>query len=127
MKNIKVLIIDDDERDIKAMKVALQKEGYEEILSAGTSEKGVEIAKSIKPDVMLIDVVLNQVNGFDLCKQLKAIKDMGSKIIIVTGHLDAINADKARSSGADEIVEKTPRFENMLRAIKNLTEQQNPL
>lgn len=118
---IKILIIDDEAQDAKAMALTLEREGYKEISTADTGEKGVEIARSFKPDLVLIDVVLNGIDGFDICKEIEAIEGLNPKIIMITGHLDAVDAKKARSSGADEIIEKTPALENMIRTIKNLT------
>ena len=116
----KILIIDDEGPDRKGMAIALARDGYNEILVADTGEAGVEIAKSFMPDVILIDVVLRSVDGFDVCKQIKAIEGMKAKIIMITGHLDAINAQKARTSGADEIIEKTVGFANISQTIEGL-------
>ncbi|MFH1593597.1 MAG: response regulator [Candidatus Omnitrophota bacterium] len=121
MKEIKkILVIDDEEQDRKSMALVLEKQGYKEITCADTGEKGIEMALSIKPDVIVIDVVLQNCDGFDVCKRIKDAKELSSKIIMITGHLDAIDANKARHSGADEIIEKIPGFENVGRTINNI-------
>ncbi|MFH1867537.1 MAG: response regulator [Candidatus Omnitrophota bacterium] len=120
MNKLKILIIDDEQQDIKAISTALRREGYTEISTADTGAKGVETANSFKPGLVLIDVVLNGIDGFDICRQIEAIEGIRPKIVMITGHLDAIDAKKARESGADEIIEKTPGFESMIKAVKNL-------
>ena len=120
----KILIIDDEEQDRKSMAVALQRAGYGEISTAASAKDGLEIAKTFKPDVVLVDIVLPNADGFDVCKEIKAIKGADAKVVImITGHLDAIDANKARSSGADEIIEKTPGFENISPTISSLSKK----
>ena len=102
------------------MAVALKKSGYTEILFAENGERGVETAKSFDPDIILIDVVLQSVDGFDVCIEMREA-DINSKIIMVTGHLDAVNAKKAVKSGADEIIQKEAGYNNIHPTIQNLT------
>jgi diguanylate cyclase len=116
----KVLIVDDDDQDRKGMAIALGKAGYEEILFAETAKEGFQKAMELKPDIVLIDVVLQNVDGFDVCKQIRNEPGIHPKIIMITGHLDAINAQKARTSGANEIVEKTAGFKNIGKVIESL-------
>ena len=115
----KILIIDDEGPDRKGMAIALGKEGYSEVLLADTGDAGVEMAKSFNPDVILIDVVLKDMDGFDVCKRIKK-ESAGARIIMITGHLDAVNAEKARNSDADEIIEKTVGFVNIGKTIMDL-------
>ena len=115
----KVLIIDDEDQDRKGMGVALQRDGFTQVQFASSAEEAVNIAKSFKPDVAVIDVVLKGCDGFDVCKQLKSIDGSKTKILIITGHLDAIDVKKARASGADEIIEKKPGFASIAKTIRN--------
>ena len=117
--NIKILIVDDEGPDRKGMAIALGREGFNEILTVDTGDAGIEMAKSFQPDVIVIDVVLREQNGFDICRK---IKDLGlkAKIIMITGHMDAVNAKRAIQSGANEIVEKSAGFTNIGSTIMNL-------
>ena len=63
--NKKILIVDDEQQDRKSMAIALKKEGYVEISFAETAQEVIEKIESLKPDVILIDVVLREVDGFD--------------------------------------------------------------
>jgi len=104
------------------MSLALGKAGYSEIIVADAPDAGIQMAETFKPDIVIIDVVLNQESdGFDVCSKVKGIKGINAKIIMITGHLDAINAEKARKSCADEIIEKTVTFENIAETINKLT------
>lgn len=112
----KVLIIDDEEADRRAMEIVLKKIGCEDVVCTDSGENGIRIAKELKPELVIIDVVLRSVDGFDICKKIKKIEN-SPKVIMITGHLNAVNAQKARDSGADELFEKTPGFKNIGSAI----------
>lgn len=120
----KILIIDDEGSDRKAMSVALSKAGYTEILVADSGEAGLQMAEAFNPDIIFIDVVLPEtMDGFDVCRRIRGLKKINPKIIMITGHLDAINANKARSSGANEILEKTVSFDNLAKVIHDILQK----
>lgn len=113
----KILLIDDYPPDLKAMALVLERAGYHEVFLAESAKLGLALVGEKHPDIIFIDVVLDEgLDGFDLCVQLRQQK-CEAKIIMVTGHLDAVNVKKARASGADEIIEKTPVFHNLPAAI----------
>jgi len=116
----KILVVDDEELDRDLITLVLKKGGYNEILCVDTGKKAIEMARSFKPDIAVIDFVLPDMDGFDVCKQIKAIEEIKTKIIIITGHLDKIFVGKARVSGADEIIEKTPGFEDIVSTLERI-------
>ncbi|OVE74369.1 hypothetical protein BVX93_00125 [bacterium B13(2017)] len=69
-----ILIIEDvkTQRDIYSYNI--KKAGYE-VLIAKTGEEGLETAKAQKPDLILLDIMLPGINGFDVCKQLKKLPE----------------------------------------------------
>ena len=119
--NKKILIVDDNEQDCMAMALALRREGYQQIKTACSEEHGIELAISFRPEIVFIDVVLIHMDGFDVCHRIKAIEDLDPKIIVVTGHLEAIYAPKARDSGADEILEKSWDYRDLHATIQRLS------
>ncbi|MFH0732157.1 MAG: response regulator [Candidatus Omnitrophota bacterium] len=116
----KILIIDDEEYDRNAMLAALKREGYHDVECSDSGCGGLEKIKSFKPDIVLVDVVLQDIDGIEVCKQIKSMEEISPKVIIITGHLDAIDARRARTSGADEIIEKTVGFSNIGKTINKL-------
>ncbi len=120
MEDLKILIIDDNELDRKGMAVALRKAGYRQVMSAETETEGVALARTFLPDIVIVDCVLVRLDGFDVCRDIKAIEGLNSKIIVITGHLEAVDAVKARKSGADELLEKTVGFKNIHDTIQRL-------
>ena len=75
-----ILVVDDDPGSLKTVKGILLPNGYS-VLTAATGEKGVQIAKQQKPDLIILDVILPGIKGRDVCAQLK--EDVHSKDIPV--------------------------------------------
>ena len=103
------------------MTIALHKAGYQHVMSAATEAEGVALARSFLPEMVIVDCVLTCQDGFDVCREIKAIEGLNSKIIVITGHLEAVDATKARKSGADELLEKTVEFKNIHDTIQRLS------
>ena len=118
--NKRILIIDDNEQDRKGMVLALRRDGYVEIAEAAGEDEGLVLARACRPDVVIVDVVLPANDGFDVCQAIKKIDGLAPKVIVITGHLEAVKAAKARVSGADEIIEKQAGFKNIHPTIQRL-------
>lgn len=117
----KILVIDDNEQDLKIIQRFLNKAGYNEIVTAESGEEGIEKVKLEKPNIVILDTVLPGLNGFETCRKIR--ESMGKnapKIIIVTGSIDAVDAGKAREAEADEYVVKTSDCSFILEAVKKV-------
>uniref|UniRef100_A0A7V3JAD6 Response regulator n=1 Tax=candidate division CPR3 bacterium TaxID=2268181 RepID=A0A7V3JAD6_UNCC3 len=71
---MKVLIIDDEEAVCNMYKIKLEMEGLQ-VFTALDGESGIEIIKKEKPDVVLLDIIMPRLNGFDVLKLLKEDKE----------------------------------------------------
>lgn len=120
MKNPKILVIDDAEQDRKGMAIVLARAGYPDVLFADDAAAGLDAARTHRPDIIILDVVLQNVDGVDVARTIKAMDGLNAKIVLITGHLDAVDARKARTSGADEIIEKNEGFTNVVPTIRRL-------
>lgn len=80
----RILIVDDSPTEIHVLKTILEKKSYE-VISAESGEAGVAMAKSEKPDLILMDIVMPGLNGFQATRQIAKDPATGSiPIIIVT-------------------------------------------
>jgi len=112
-----ILFIEDESALQKTFGDILKQEGYE-IASALDGEVGLRLAKSQKPDLILLDLILPKVHGFEILKQLKEDRETKEIPIIVLTNLEGISdIDKAIELGAttylvkaqytlEEVVEK---------------------
>jgi len=102
-----ILIIDDNKADHDLIKEVIeQTEMQSRILSVETGEEGVELARSENPDLILVDAAMPGMDGFQTCKQLRQIKGLNAKIVMITGKLNAYDKDRALEAGADDYILK---------------------
>ena len=114
-----ILFIEDESALQKTFGDILEKEGYD-MISALDGEIGLKLAKSKKPDLILLDLVLPKVHGFEVLKELKS--DSGTKDIpiIVLTNLEAIeDVNKAIELGAKTYLVKTQyNLEEVVEKVK---------
>lgn len=80
----RVLIVDDSPTEIHVLKTILEKHGYE-VVSAESAETGIDAAKAHKPDLVLMDIVMPGMNGFQATRKLTTDPETASiPVIIVT-------------------------------------------
>jgi DNA-binding NtrC family response regulator len=97
-----VLIVD-DEPDITSFLGAYFERAGHQVLSAHTGEAGVSIVKQRRPDLVLLDLRLPDITGFDVLERLRAENPV---VIMITGHGDVALAVKAMQSGAESFLTK---------------------
>jgi DNA-binding response OmpR family regulator len=117
----KILIIDDNEQDRKIMQRFLTRSGYSDIATAGCASDGLAMVNSYKPDLVVLDTMLPDMVGFDVCAKIRE-QYPGSNLLIVitTGSIDAVDALRARQAGANDYCVKTADCQPLLDAVRNL-------
>jgi len=116
----KILIIEDSRLQAKMAEEQFTKEGYEVVLAADGKE-GVQKAVSEKPDLVVIDTILPDIDGFEVCRQIKANEaSSGTKTIVTTGSINAVDAGKAREAGADDYAVKTADYGALVKLVTEL-------
>ncbi|MFH0906834.1 MAG: response regulator [bacterium] len=114
-----ILFIEDEPTLQKAVGRFLEQEGYE-VKSSLDGEIGLEIAKKIKPDLILLDLILPKKDGFEVLQELK--KDETTKnipVIILTNLESNIDVEKATSLGAATyLVKANYKLEEIIQKIK---------
>jgi len=114
-----ILFIEDESALQKTFGEILSQEGYE-MIPALDGETGLEVAKTKKPDLILLDLILPKVHGFDVLKQLK--EDPGTKgipVIILTNLEGIGDVDRAIGLGATTYLVKAKyTLEEVLEKIK---------
>lgn len=114
-----ILIIDDNVDTITTLTDLLKEHGYI-VVAAKDGVKAMEMAKREKPDLALVDIRLPKLDGYEVCRRIKKMKGLNTKIILITAYGDAVNVAMAKKAGADDFLGKTAEFANMLRSIENL-------
>jgi len=103
----KILFIEDESALQKTFGEILKQEGYE-MISALDGEIGLRLAKTKKPDLILLDLILPKVHGFDVLKELKKDETMKTIPVVVLTNLEGIkDVDLALEMGAKAYLIKT--------------------
>lgn len=99
----RILLVDDDERIRTALRLALEDEGYV-IDEAGSGEDALTVFGQHPADVVLIDVMLPGMTGFDACRTLRRTSDV--PVVMVTARSDTHDVVAGLEAGADDYVTK---------------------
>ena len=114
-----VLIVD-DEPDMRNYLVGILSGDYK-VIQARDGKKGLELARKHKPDIMLLDLMLPEIDGLEVCKLLKEDKETrGIKIILLTARADDSAKISALENGADDFLTKPFNKLEVLTRMKNL-------
>lgn len=126
MKNLRVLIVDDVVADIEATAALLRKEGHE-VMSTTDGNKGVKIAEIEQPDVILMDLVMPEVNGFQATRELsRNAATRHIPVIVVSRKDEEIDRVWARKQGARHYLTKGFGKEELFAAIAAVLEETGP-
>lgn len=102
----KVLCIDDDRLLLGLFRDTMETHGFE-ALTAMDGPTGVELAKRERPEVILVDVMMPRVSGFEVCRRLRANPDLAeTPLIIMTAITDPALKEKGLEAGADLAIPK---------------------
>ncbi|MFI6101824.1 response regulator [Lentzea sp. NPDC051213] len=113
----RVLLIEDDEAVREGLSLALTYQGHT-VDAVRTGEEGLELLSSIAPDVVVLDLMLPGVDGFEVCRRIRASGDL--PIIMLTARNDDIDVVAGLEAGADDYVAKPAQarvLEARIRAV----------
>ena len=116
----KILYVEDNEDNIYMLKMRLERKGYNILISKDGLE-GINKAKEEKPDLILMDVGLPSMDGYEATKILKQSAETQSiPIIILTAHALSTDIEKAKQAGADEFETKPINVVNLVAKMEKL-------
>ncbi|WP_439881389.1 response regulator transcription factor [Pontibacter sp. MBLB2868] len=102
----KVLVVDDDQDIVELLQYNLTKEGYD-VSVADNGKKAIEVAQAVKPDVILMDVMMPILDGIAACRQLREMSEFKhTHIIFLTARSEEFSEVAAFEAGADDFITK---------------------
>lgn len=99
----KILIIDDEETTVKLLTILLEHKGFD-VVKAYRAEDGLRKAYRNQPDLVLLDIMMPDMDGWEVCRRLRELSDM--PIIFLTARTDTKDIVKGLEMGADDFVVK---------------------
>ncbi len=120
MRNIKILIIEDEEALAEILEYNLRREGYD-VYVANDGLDGLEKAQAIKPDLVILDLMLPSLDGLQVCSQLRsASSTRDAHIMMLTAKGEELDEVIGFNMGADDYVIKPYKLSPLLHRIKAL-------
>ncbi len=116
----RILIVDDSPTELHVMRSIVEKNGYAAV-TAATAEEGIELAKKTHPDLILMDIVMPGLNGFQATRQLsRAPETKTIPIIMVTTKSQETDRVWAQRQGAKDYIVKPVKEAIVLKKVKAL-------
>lgn len=120
----KILLVEDEESIRKFVKINLEREGYE-VLEAGTGEEGVLVANREHPDIVVLDIMLPGIDGFEVCKILRGeFPNLG--IIMLTAKAEDYDKIMGLQYGCDDYLTKPFNPTELTLRIKSIERRLEP-
>jgi two-component system response regulator VicR len=118
MSSERILIVEDERAVARSLEYALSKEGYG-TLWAGTGGKAIELARSEDPDLILLDIRLPDISGFDVLRSLRA-EGKRQPVLILTARDEEMDKVLGLELGADDYVVKPYQLRELIARIRAL-------
>jgi excisionase family DNA binding protein len=115
-----VLIVDDDERLREYVRVNLEMEGYT-VHEAGSADEGMKVLDELRPDLVLLDVMMPRVDGWEMLQLMHERHGVGSiPVVMFSGKVDEAAADEAAERGAQGFIGKPFDPQELIAQTKQL-------
>jgi DNA-binding response OmpR family regulator len=116
----KILIVDDEPNIVLSLEFLMQQSGYEVAIARDGGE-ALEMLGSFSPDLVLLDVMLPKINGFELCQRIRANPAWNAiKVVMLSAKGRESEVSKGMSLGADAYVTKPFSTRDLVELVRSL-------
>ncbi len=124
----KLLIVDDEQDLVDLMFEAFQRDGRFDIRTANNGfDAGMQV-KEFRPDIVVLDVMLPDINGKEVCQRVRSDKTLDAvKIICISGMIEEEKVGDLRASGADDFMQKPFTVDRLVDRVCDLLEIEKPV
>jgi len=124
-EKIKVMIVDDEENIVKVVQIALELANYEVIEAFSGEECLDKLQKNgIKPDLILLDIMMPGISGYEACKKIKMDEKLKNiKVVMLTAKGQKGDAEEGLKSGADDYIIKPFDPYELIEQVKEILER----
>ena len=121
----KILLVNDDQENLKSIILHMKKEGYD-VISTGTGEGALELVSKEIPDFIVLEVVLPGLDGVEVCRSLRELPALEETIIVfLTERAEDYSQIAAFEAGADDYIVKPIRPRVLLTRLKAIFNRRN--
>lgn len=120
MTKQKVLIIEDERALSDILKYNMEKEGFE-VVTAADGQEGINRAQAMQPDLVILDLMLPVIEGYEVCRQLRSdAKTQTARILMLTARSDEVDEIVGFKMGADDYVTKPFKIKPLIHRVNAL-------
>lgn len=116
----KILVVDDDPYILMSLEFLMKKNGYD-VMVARNGTEALEIVEKQLPDVVLLDIMMPDVDGYEICRHIKASKKLkDAKVVFMSAKTKEADIKKGYDLGASLYITKPFSTREMIKQIKEL-------
>ncbi len=120
MRKVKVMVVDDSPTDLKLMSEPFLSQEYD-LVTAADGEEALKKAETEKPDLVVLDVIMPKLNGFNVCRQIKSSAKLNNiKVILLTSKNQESDKFWGEKQGADAYMSKPFTGEHLKKVASQL-------
>jgi len=124
----KAVVVDDDDELVELIRDALESDGRFEVRVANNGFDAGMIVKEYRPDVIVLDVMLPDINGKEVCQRIRSDSTLDDvKIICISGMVEADKVDELRKAGANDFLQKPFEVEALIDSICRMLDMETAL
>jgi excisionase family DNA binding protein len=124
----KAVVVDDDEELVELIKDALESDGRFEVRVANNGFDAGMIVKEYRPDVIVLDVMLPDINGKEVCQRIRSDSTLDDvKIICISGMVESDKVDELKKAGANDFLQKPFEVEALIDSICRMLDMESAL
>jgi len=112
----KILVVEDEKNILEAIKYSMNTEGFE-VYGAEDGETGLEMAREILPELVILDVMLPKLDGFEVCRILR--REMDIPVFMLTAKVEEIDRVVGLEIGADDYITKPFSMRELIARVRN--------
>lgn len=122
MENRKILIVDDEADVLEVVEMLLISENYD-VYKARDGKEALDIIKSVTPDLVILDIMMPEIDGVEVCKRMRKIDKMVDiPIVMFSAKLSAVDKKESFDAGADGFITKPFNARGFIAGIKTYLE-----
>ena len=120
---VRVLVVDDDPQILELFVDVLQEDGRFEVATAQTGYDAGVMTQQFKPDIVVLDYMLPDVNGNVVCRTIRENPELSNiKILVISGMVDPAEVDRLMEAGADDFIKKPFNIERVIERVMELVQ-----
>lgn len=119
----RILIVDDEPNIVLSLEYLMKKEGFE-VLTAVNGEEALQLIEKDPPDLILLDIMIPKLDGYEVCQSVRADPDCdGIRIIMLTAKGRAVEREKGLALGADAYITKPFSTQEVVEKVRSILEE----